>query len=66
MIEGIQGRADRDENGVVSYYELFEYIRSGVNNEARDHRRSQTPAEAVVQGRPGWVFVTDRDILGGQ
>lgn len=63
LIEAIQGKADVPRNGVTTYFELFEYIRTRVTNAARSYTEQQDPNEGVVVGRRGWVFVNDRTLL---
>jgi hypothetical protein len=63
LIEAIQGKADQQARGVTTFYTLYEYVRSTVSNTAKSYGREQDPAQDVVIGSSGWVFITDRTLL---
>ena len=45
VVQGLQGQADTDHNGVVTADELVDYVRSQVTKYTSDRGRHQTPSE---------------------
>jgi HEAT repeat protein len=63
LIDGIQGKADASQDGVVTFPELYNYTSESVNQTAQANGRKQDVGWDVVLGHRGWVFVTDRSLF---
>jgi uncharacterized caspase-like protein len=57
LVTGVGGAADRDGDHKVTLSELFDYVKTRVEKDARQDNRDQTPALTLAAGEPSNVVV---------